>query len=121
MFIMIENDRDFGKLLTNFPIKTKFEMQMELLGERVICDLMFNIKVGLYKLDYSGCNLELCDRYNLMQYYEFLRDNNLANDCVNSVTFRFVYIIKPALFKRTHMFKRETTTPVLFMSLGLVH
>lgn len=51
-------------------------MQMELLGERVICDLMFNIKVGLYKLDYSGFNLELCDRYNLMQYYEFLRDKN---------------------------------------------
>lgn len=43
-------------------------MQMELLGERVICDLMFNIKVGLYKLDYSGFNLELCDRYNLMKY-----------------------------------------------------
>lgn len=67
-------------------------MQMELLGERVICDLMFNIKVGLYKLDYSGFNLELCDRYNLMQYYEFLRDKNSAKDCVNSVTFRQLFV-----------------------------
>lgn len=63
-------------------------MQMELLGERIIFDLMFNIKVVLYTLDYSGFILLLYDGYNLMQYYEFIRDKNSANDCVNSVTCR---------------------------------
>lgn len=64
MFIM---SQILANSWTNFTIKTKFEMQMELLGERIIFDLMFNIKVGLYKLDYSRFILELYDGYNLMQ------------------------------------------------------
>lgn len=51
MFIM---SQILANSWTNFTIKTKFEMQMELLGERNIFDLMFNIKVVLYTLDYSG-------------------------------------------------------------------
>lgn len=44
--------------------------------------------MGSIKLDYAGFILELYDGYNLMQYYEYIRDKNSANDCVNSVTCR---------------------------------